>query len=160
MINKKGVSEGLMAIWFFFILAIIGVSVIVVVWLLFGVHKDIRLSEAESLYNKLVISISDYGYLDENLLSDEYNIFLDSGLNSELFYQGGNLYFKIEIIKDNEVIKKILHGNSDFEVQCALNGRHFAACKYGEIKLNDKNNPGEYYTLKIITGSNQEGKKL
>ena len=159
MKGKKGTSEALMGLWFFFILAIIGVSVIVVVWMLFGYHKDIRFQESESIYSRLVIGVSDDGYLNEELLSEESDIFILSGLNKDLFYRGGDLYFKIEIIKGNETINKITHGNNDIEVGCGLSGRNLAVCKQGKIKLLRRSNPDEIYIVKIIAGSNQEGEK-
>ncbi len=155
--NKKA-DEKLLSIWFFIILALIGVIIVIGVSMYYSAENDIRAIEAISLYNKIVNAIVDNGNLKAEVLTKDYDIFNSAGINKNLFTDDGDYYFRIEINNKNSgnlERKPIVYGNkADFEVNCYLSGnKKFPGCyeKTFYVLSNNKE-----LKVHILTGSKNE----
>ena len=67
MENKKADSR-LLTPWMFFVIGLIGITIVFGVVVFFSGNADVRIREAKSLSNQLVYAISDNGYLKPQVL--------------------------------------------------------------------------------------------
>jgi hypothetical protein len=157
-LKYKKADSRILSPWLFIILAFIGVIIVGGVFSFFSGSLDIRILEAKSLSDRLVFGISDNGYLRNNVLMDSFNIFENSKINEKMLDNNGVYYFNITLYDESgKLVKSIVKGNSDFEIQCRLKGNKLAKCFYREFKLyNDQED--KLYNVIILTGSNNGGK--
>lgn len=150
--NKKA-DERILSPWLFVVLTIIGLAIVISVWIFYSSESDVRYEEAKIMSDKLVYALSDSGYLIEGA-EDDYDILKKAGIIPLLMKREGDFYFNITILREDKLVKDFIFGNSDFEIQCRLNGKLFAKCYEREIFVADENGK---LKIKILTGSNQRG---
>lgn len=155
--NKRGDSTPL-SIFFILMIVIIGTVIIVSMAMFFRTNSDIRSEEASSLSSRVIYELSDGGRLNEVVLSDSFDLLERVSLDPEMFGINGDFYINVEIISEGEVVKRIIEGNKDFEIQCALNGESLARCSKKSHEAYDKN--GNKYQINVFTGSNQIGSRF
>ena len=98
MLNKKGVGEGLISIWWFFVLAIVGIVVSAAVVAYHSVDIDVREIEAENLYERILNCVAKQSFLLDEALEEDFNIFEECRLNEEIFGEGSVFYFNIRFL--------------------------------------------------------------
>jgi hypothetical protein len=159
--NKKAedtriyVSVGLI---FVFTVFLVGVYVGLLVF--YGASIDVRFDESKIIAEKLIGAVSSSGYLKEEVLLENFDIINASGLNKELFYNGGMFFYSLIIFDGNKAVKTFSNGTKDFEVQCAIPGEKLADCYNKEFFVLNKLNPNQKFQIKILAGSNQQGAKI
>ena len=69
-----------------------------------------------------------------------------------------DFYFNIGIYDEAGVLKySFVKGNSDFEIQCGLNGNKLAKCYSREITLLNPEESTQLFRIKIVSGANLKG---
>ena len=171
MLNKKG-GEKLLSIWWFFVLAIVGVGVSAGVLIYHSADVDIREIEAEVLYEKIFNCVVEQGFLISGLLEEDFDIFKDCKLNEEIFEYGSYFYFNIQIFNEsNNLIKEIKGGDFSFEKDCRIQeeseerdkieARYYPRCvRKKEVVLYYQDGGIKDVSLEILTASNQNGRKI
>lgn len=154
--NKKAYSNFDDMIILFACFVIIGAGIVLGVWMFYSTNIDVRLEEAKTMSNKLIGAIAVHGYLDVNVMKDDFNILEKAGIDEKAI-DSGNYYFNLKILEGNSEIKTFINGTKDFEVQCELPGEQMAKCYEKELEVSDGD---KQYKIKVLTGSNQLGSKL
>ncbi len=168
MKNRKG-GEKLLSIWWFFVLAIVGVGISASVFIYHSADVDVREIETNILYGKIVNCVIKQGFLIEELIEEDFDIFRECQLNKESFGEGSYFYFNLKVFDNSSnLIKEIEEGDFSFEKDCEIQeGEEGVIAKYypkcirkKEIVLYYKNNKIEEVELEILTASNQVGRKV
>lgn len=149
MKNKRGYYRFADIGMFFLSFAIVSVGIAIGIYLFYSNTIDIRDQEAKIISDRLVITITKNGKLNDDILKDDFNILKEAKLNDKII-NNGDFYFKIEIFDNSNIIKKIERGNGGFEVECFLKGKKFPKCAEKELLLDN-------YRVKILAASNQLG---
>jgi len=163
--NKKG-SEKLFSIWWFLVLAIVGVGIVAGVYIFYSSEVDIKEIESEALSNKLIDCVVQQGFLIDDFLKADFDVFETCKINKEII-ESGDFYFRISLYDTDKNLfrESLAKGTSAFEVQCEISEnsetKEFPRClertenilyyEEGEIKK---------LTISVLTGSNQKGRKL
>jgi hypothetical protein len=159
--QKKGqVGDITDILWTVFIFVVIGVSIFIGVSLFYSFTIDIRAEESRIISEQLANSVVENGYLLDEVLNDNFDIFEKSRISKEALVNNGNFYFSLVIFDDTGQKKKFEAGNKDFLIQCELPGKKFAVCYSKEMYALNKNNPSQIFKIQIITGSNNHGGKI
>ena len=157
--NKKG-DEKLLSIWWFFVLMVIGGGIVIGVMIFNSNEVNTNELEADILTERIVDCLDNNGYLNENLLNEDFNIFEECGLNEKVFRTGSNFYFSILIYDENEnEIKEIISGGDhSFDKNCKIQGNinapNFPRCSSKSEKVLKE---GKNLKLIVLAGSNQKG---
>lgn len=150
MKNKRGYYRFADIGMFFLSFAIVAVGIAIGIYLFYSNTIDIRDQEAKIISDRLAITITKNGKLNEDILKDDFNILKETRLNDKII-NNGDFYFKIEIFDySNNLVKKINGGNRGFEVECFLKGKKFPKCAEKEFLIDN-------YRVKILAASNQLG---
>jgi len=151
--NKKAYS-GLADIVVFIVVAlIIWLGIFAGFWIFYSVETDVRIEEARIIGGRLVSAVAERGELNNGVLLEEFDILKSSGLNKDLFYNGGDYYISLGVFKDGEIVKDFEEGTLDFRVKCELKGEGLPKCYSKSVQLED-------YEIEILTASNQMGGRL
>jgi len=135
---------------------IIGAGIVIGVWIFYSVGIDIRLDESKTMSNRLVGAIVENGYLNKEVLEDNFNILEKAGIDEKAI-DSGNYYFNLIIFEEDSSVRSFVEGNKDFEIQCELPGAQMAKCYEKELIVSDGD---KQYKIKVLTGSNQLGSRL
>lgn len=170
MIGKKA-GEKYLSIWWFFVLIVIAGGLVAGV-LINSKDTSIKEIEADILATRLADCIVKNGWLDSGILEKTFDVFEKCYLSKEAI-ESGKYYLaleayefgKCEINKDKLECKDGLtsgfysFGASSFEIQCKINGKTYPKCseKYIYV-LDEENGRQRKLILRVIAGSNQEGK--
>ncbi len=167
-LNKKG-GEKLLSIWWIFALAVIGAGVVLSVLAYHSVGIDIREVEANIIYEKIVSCVIKQGFLIDELTEKDFDVFEKCQLNKEIFGEGSDFYFNIQIFNETDyLMKEVEGGDFSFEKDCEIQeGEEGVTAKYypkcvreREVALYYKDNKIEEVTLEILAASNQAGRKV
>jgi len=173
--NKKG-GEKYLSIWWFFVLAFIAGGIVIAVSAFNVVDINSNKIEADILVSRVIECVIDNGYINQDFLAGNFDVFKGCSLNKELIDQeeDGKYYLAYEVYKfaDCGVVGGNLEcknpidpknfGVADFKNQCKLRekmieAKHYADCSEGYLyALNEK---GEKLILHVKAGSNQKIKK-
>lgn len=161
--NKKG-AEKLLSMWWFFILALIGVSVVGAVILFYGSNLDARQIESEILARKLMDCVVKNGEVDVSVFNNIDETYDLCNLKKEVFTASGMFYFKISMYNNDLLIKSIESGLKSYSEDCAISS-NIRADKYP--KCTNLNENAIYYDLsseeveiRILAASNQFGRRI
>jgi len=170
--NKKG-GEKYLSMWWFLVLVVIAGSIVIAVSALNSIEIETKKLEANILTTKIADCLVKEGYINENFLKNNFDIFENCSLNKKLIeenkQQRGNYYLKIEIYKfencsilkekvecKEPLIKKEF-GVINFENECKIKektkAKNHPSCNEEYIYVLNKKN--EKLILHIIAGSNQ-----
>jgi hypothetical protein len=159
MFKDKKAGEKLLTIWWFFVLVIVGGAIVIGVLIYYSGEIDIRKLEAELLSDRILVCLSEQGELNEKFLEDDFDIFQKCMLDREIIEYSGDFYINISLYDSKgEGIKEITKGVGSFEVNCKLEGEDYPKCHEKEVFVFDS--LGEKLKFKILTGTNQEIKKV
>ena len=159
--NKKG-DEKLLFVFTFIVWIIVAFAIIAGVYIFYNVDSDIRMNQAEILFNRLFFCVSDGGHFNYDFLKDDFNVFQECGLNS--YYFNSNKLFVGEVviinISSNEEIKHVFIGPSTSLDWCNLpsSDDKFVLCTpKREFNLKGIDND---FVVKVRAGSNNKGGKV
>jgi len=142
--NCKG-GEKLLSIWWFFVLAIVGVGVSASVLIYHSAEADVREIETNILYERIINCVAEQGFLIEGLIGEDFDIFNKCQLNKEI--KEGDFSFE----KDCEIQ----------EGEEGVSAKYYPKCiRKKEIILYYVDNKIEEVELEILTASNQVGRKV
>ncbi|MEJ2267630.1 MAG: hypothetical protein P8X70_00965 [Nanoarchaeota archaeon] len=167
--NKKGVD--LVSVWWLII--IVGVALVIAASLTIfhSAEIDIREVEAEILYDKIAECILENGFLVDDILRENFDIFKSCEIAESLFEEGSDYYFNVRIFNEADVLmKEIRKGDYSIEKDCevveeidgkSIKARNYPRCYDNEefVFYLDSGNIREL-KVKILTSSNQKGKKV
>lgn len=172
--NKKG-GEKYLSVWWFFILAIIGVGIVAGIYIFYYADIDVKEIEADILANRMIGCLVEAGSIKSELLSEE--IFDACYLNKEAIEKSGKYYLEIKVYdaencKTGEIDKckienETSFGVQDLKTQCQYKQQgkftgkekagYFAGCSGKYVyALNN----GNAILLYVYAGSNQQGGAL
>lgn len=168
MVHKK--KEGkLLSVFWFFTLALVGVGISAAVLIYHSADVDTREVETDMLYNKIINCVVKQGFLIDELVKEDFNIFSECQLNKEIFGEGSYFYFNLRVFDNSSnLIKEIQEGDFSFERDCEIQegeegvtARYYPKCtRKKENVLYYKDNKIKEGTLEILTASNQVGRKI
>ncbi len=162
--NKKG-GEKYLSIWWFFVLTVIAGGIVIAVLMLNLADINTKSMEADILANKFIECSIDAGYINENILSENFDIFKECYFSREILDESGKYYLKFELYNmedcspetpvacKNPLVTKQA-GVADFTMQCGLKGKSYPLCSEKYIYVLDKDN--KKMILHVAAGSNQE----
>lgn len=164
--NKKG-GEKWLSIWWFFVLAVIGGAIVLGVLIYYSAYVDTREVESDILGEKLVRCFIAEGYLRKDFNDATFDVFEKCGIKKEVFQQGSNFYFKINVYDSNGAIlrQEIREGSYSFDAECQLaqsvEAKNFPRCLQKEESALYSAENGEILEAKLVVlaASNQELKK-
>ncbi len=164
--NNKKAGEKLFSIWWFFVLAVVGVGIVAGVYIFYSADVDVREAEAGILYEKIADCIIEQGFLTDKFLYDKENFDIYKGCDLNKKIIEGDYYIKIQAFDEsnNEFIS-IIKGNPSFSKDCdiILSNDKLKAEKYpkcirkAEGVLYYDNNEIKKAKIEILTASNQQG---
>lgn len=162
-IRYKKAGEKLFSIWWFFVLAIVAGGIVIGVYLYYGADVDIREVEANILSKKIVSCIIHNGFLEEDVLKENFNIYKKCGINEDSLSE--SYFFKIRIFDNKEnILKDISGGNPSFDKDCQIlenvKGENYPRCinkKENFLYFEEEIKNG---FLEVLTASNNYGKEV
>ena len=164
--NKKG-GEKLLSIWWFLVLAVIGLCIVGGVVMYYGRDVDTRAAEAEILASKVISCLSTNQYFDDEFLKSD--ILNNCGLSKESFESNGYFFFKVYLTDDSgkdlltEEIKRNLYiGNIGYEQDCkvgeSIDSPNYPKCVEKNLKISYLKDGNLINSrLRVVAGSNQFG---
>jgi len=154
--NKKGQSK-FFSVWWFYVLAVIGVGIITGVLIYHSADININKLEAEILAEKIMGCLVDNNHLDEGFFEKDFDIFSKCRLNKEIFARGSNFYFNITV-SGEELNKEISEGDHSFEENCKIE-KKIKAEKFPKCvkRVGKVFREGKRLEIVILAGSNQAG---
>ena len=115
---KKG-GEKIFSIWWFFIIAVVGLGIVIGVWIFYAADVDVRQVEAEMLYERIANCIIDNGFVDAVIESD-FDVFEECHLSKDAF-NGSSFYFRFNISDVNgHGLKNVKSPGANMEVSCEI----------------------------------------
>lgn len=178
ILNGKKAGEKVLSIWWFFILALIGVSVVASVVVYYSADVDVKEIEAGILADKVADCIVQNGYLDNEFIDagKDFDIFKNCDIDENVIKSDNNFYIGIfaydfaSCSESGECTKNIdkldfSAGASTIPEDCKIKeevrkAEHFPRCSeksFIVLNRHDKAIP-EKLVLKILAGSNQNGR--
>jgi hypothetical protein len=138
---------------FIFSYILVGIALWVGTHVFYGYVVDVRAQEASILSDRLIRAVVENGKLDLDVLEGNFNIFKESRINSEFIHQNLS-YFRVDIVEGDKFKKRFVQGNRDYEILCGLDNSNIR-CSGDEMVVNNGK-----YVIRILTASNQLGKKI
>ncbi|MBI2124907.1 hypothetical protein HYT92_03895 [Candidatus Pacearchaeota archaeon] len=178
ILKEKKAGEKVLSIWWFFVLAFVGVSVVAAVSMFYSADVDVKEIEAGILADRVADCIVQNGYLSSSFVGGNFKL-KDCGLsedmieNSQNFYIGISAYDFSSCNEKAECTMKIdklnfSAGMSTIPENCRIKeaeekkggkAEHFPRCSeksFIVLNRHDRAIP-EKLVLKIEAGSNQKG---
>ncbi|MBS3091339.1 hypothetical protein J4217_02735 [Candidatus Pacearchaeota archaeon] len=163
--NKRG-GEKLLAIWWFFVLIVIGVGIVAGVLIFYNANVDARTLEAQVLSERIFSCIVKDNFFDKEVMNNFDAIYKKCGLNDKLFTGDGVFYFKISLYDGDNLFYEKSSDLKSFETDCAIASEmkkadYFPRCvKSSENVLFYDNNELKSLRLEVLAGSNQFGRRV
>jgi hypothetical protein len=164
--NKKG--EDFLSIWWFLVLAIVGVGIVAGVYVFSTTELDLRQTNAEILVNSLINCFVDNSVIKNeffNSFQGESQILNFCNLNDNVLNSNKLFYSKLELYQGENLVNSLFIGNAQFQDLCNITSKvtaeNYPVCFQEELNVfYFKNNQLLKGKLKIISGSNNRGKVL
>ena len=167
--DRKG-GEKIMSVWWFAVLIVVGTGIVISVLIFYSADVDVRYTESEILYNKIVDCVVQDGFLIDGVLTKEFDLMKTCNLNTKVINEEKLFYIKMNILDENgkSLREPIIKGNVLFLEDCKIqepdeNGKTTGAKYYPKCSENTINvNYGEDKKgkLEILTASNNLGRKI
>jgi len=169
MFKNKKAGEKYLSIWWIFVLIIITVAIVAGVSINRLKDVNTKAIEADILVNRVADCLIQQGYIKQEFLNENFDIFKECLIdketitNSEKYYLNIAVYnynsCKIEAEKLNCQNPEIKYefGVLDFENQCGMEGTNYPKCS--EKYIYTLNKSESKFILKIKAGSNKQGKQ-
>lgn len=165
--NKRA-GEKLLSMWWFIVLAFVGAAIVIGVFIFYSANVDVRGVEASLLSDKILSCLSNNGYLNENALRSDFNIFQECRINEALFRGDSSFYFLINFYDESgkKLREQIEKGTVSFREDCGITmDEKVQAPGWPKCVENSKemlyfeNTQIKKIKIEILAGSNQQGKK-
>lgn len=165
--NRTG-GEKLLSIWWFMVLAMVGVAIVIGVAVFYSAEVDTRTLEAAVLYERIADCVNENGFADYGFFSGTKDIYRECDLKRSMFEGESELFFEVVLIdsKDQMVGKSLSGGAASFKRDCEIEqggvtAKQFPKCVNGvepiEYRIDGQTYSGK---LGIYAGSNQHGIKV
>lgn len=155
--NKRGV-ETLLSVWWFFVIALIGLGIVTGVLMYYGINIDVRGIEAGFMNDKLEGCVSQNGVINMTLLNSIDDIYNSCGFNKEFYDENGFLYFSIRVLDSDKLLKEVYSGLAANEKDCQISRsimtRYYPVCVQKNKTMISN---GQNVNVIITTLSNQLG---
>jgi len=160
---NKAAAEKLLSIWWFFVIALIGVGIVAGVLIFYSADIDARAIEADILSNRILFCIANHGFLNEQIISSY--IYNSCGLKKSFFENNGFLYFRIEVKDGNNVLFDFSSDLKNFENDCKISkgmeeAKYYPRCAEKVEKVNyfdGSIGAIKQVEIRVLAGSNQFG---
>jgi hypothetical protein len=117
-INGRRGGEKLFSIWWFFILAIIGIGIVGGVLTYYSVDVNVKEVEAQILNQNLYDCLVEGGFINQEIIFS-FDFLKKCNLKKELFGEGSKFYFKVQFFnEDGALLKEIIEGQSSLYGDC------------------------------------------
>ncbi|MBI2046648.1 hypothetical protein HYT26_00585 [Candidatus Pacearchaeota archaeon] len=179
--RDKNAGEKTLSIWWFFILALIGVTIVASVVMYYSADVDVKEIEAGILAGKVAGCIIQNGYLDNEFIKtgSNFDIYKNCNIDESVIKNNNNFYIGISVYdfsscKDNECaseIKKLSFSagagtipedckTKEAEEKKGGKAEHFPRCSEKSFIVFNRHDNAipEKLVLKILAGSNQKGR--
>jgi len=154
--GRKG--DKIISVYWFAILFIVAAAISYMVVSFYGEPYDVRSLEANALTNHVARCLVQGGYLEENVLGEEFkqNFLENCNLNFEVEDSYGwrkQEQYYVEIgfydFESDVKINEIKEGNSGIKTECGREGRGFPFCLDRNFYVIDKDN--NQYKINILS---------
>lgn len=163
MIRSKKGGEKLLSLWWFFSLTVIGAGIVFGVLSYYSAELEIKGVEANVMADKLVRCIDNQGFLNNEVLKDNFDALKQCGFSEKMF-SSGIFYFNISIYdKNGNSLKEIVKGAGSFQADCQIQeeskikAKHYPKCAKKDEKIYYYQGQIQEGTIKILAASNQYG---
>ncbi|MEM0465436.1 MAG: hypothetical protein QXW97_01895 [Candidatus Pacearchaeota archaeon] len=154
----KNASSKILSFWLIIILFLIAFVISIGVLAFYSSDIDVRQLEANSMNDKIIMSLSTGGYINNEVFNKDSKITQIVEISDFVIRDSKDFYFNVTIYNSNyRELRSFVLGNPDFEFQCRLKGKKYAKCRDSEFILLNRTNPEEKFIIKVLTGSNQKG---
>ena len=170
-LNNKIGGEKYLSIWWFAVIVVVGTGITVGVLFFYSANVDVRETESVYLYYKITNCLIQNGFLINEALENNFDIFEKCDLDRYAF-SGENFYFYINFSDESNLeLREALESDAkDIKKQCdiilhtkdeKLDAKYYPQCveKNADF-LYIKNGVIKKGSLKILTASNNFGAKL
>ena len=162
-LTGRRANESLISIWWFAVLAIIGVSIAGGVALFASSEIDANYLEAETLAVRILNCLDNDISRQINISNKDYDFLESCGLDKNQFTADGKASLMIKISDDNKILKEIKSGNPSYYADCdiVLSGsfkfskNSYPGCFANSYSISD--NTGRRIRAEILTAVNYEG---
>ena len=161
--NKKG-DEKLLSFWLIVVWAMVGVVVVGLVLRYYAVTMDVRKTEADILAMKILNCVSDNGYLNENILNGNFDVYAECNLKKEII-ENGEYFINISVYEGEVWLNKDypVIGVKNFDILCELaeeaEAEQYPRCVNRQVYVS-RQGYNQLFLLNIKTGVNQLGSRL
>ncbi|MEK6945667.1 MAG: hypothetical protein AABW63_02650 [Nanoarchaeota archaeon] len=163
--NKIG-DEKYFSLWWFLVISIVAIGIIAGVFIFYSSPIDARDVESKIMYDKISNCLVRGGFLENDVLNSNFDIFEKCGLKKEIFSGETSFYFNLGFVSDGKKIRgDITQGDfsygKDCEITQSIEADKFPVC-FNNIQpfLYYENGDIKKGTLEVLTASNQEGRKI
>lgn len=164
--NKRG-GEKIFSIWWFMVLAIVGLGIVGGVYVFYSAEIDLREIQAGTLNTKISDCILEQGVVTENFFENSFDVLEECDLNAGVFSKGSEYYLSVRFTNSSGKETRFMAGDSSMERNCEFTQedvqKQLIAEEFPRCVKTEKDvvyyNKGvlEYGSLKILTASNQKG---
>jgi hypothetical protein len=158
--SRRQADSKLLSIWWFAVLVIILVGIVGGTLMFYSSKIDMRSLEGEILSSRVIDCIAEGGYVSDDYLKNNFDVFKTCGLSEGIINRSGDYYLNISVYDSNlNLIVDNDYGNRAFVQECnigavMIEAKNYPKCTQKEIfALNLK---GETLKIKVFVGSNSE----
>ncbi|MCX6748323.1 MAG: hypothetical protein NT076_01840 [Candidatus Pacearchaeota archaeon] len=167
--NKRG-GEKYLSIWWFLMLAVIGVGLVAGVAIFNARTIDTRALEADILAVRVADCLVDNGYLKTGVVEENFDVYENCKINKETIEKSRMYFFSYEVYDaekcvNNEckiIFEKPAYGVADFKGDCkisqAISAQEYPRCS--ERKVYTVNKEGKGLLLVVTAGTNNKGGRI
>jgi hypothetical protein len=154
----------LLSIWWFAILGIIATVVVVSTLMFYSGKLDVRLIESDILSERVIDCFVDNGFLRQDILGANFDLFSTCGISKSMIENSGNFYMNVTVFsEDKKQIKSYVYGNQAFAKECAIGdvmkkSTNYPLCISKKIEVLSRNQ--NKFSLNVLAGSNNEFRLL
>jgi len=162
-LNNKKAGEKILSLWWFAVLAIVGVGIIAGTLMFYSKDIDVRGIEADIISDKIMDCLANRGNINQDFLDGSFDIFDKCYLDKDILASEQGLYYiKISVSGAGVNFEPKRFGNFGLEEDCSIqektNSKYFARCSEKNVLVLD--NQKNKLKLSILTGSNYFGGEI
>ena len=154
--NKSG-SEGVLSVWWFLVLAMVGAGIALGVFMFYSADLDVQKLESEVLANKVYDCLNNNGYLRSDIFLDDFDIYKECAINEKMFNEVGSSYY-LEVNVSNSGVSlfnsssKVVSLKSECLVGRGISTKDFPECviKSESFLFYENNRINHNHTIPIL----------
>lgn len=121
--NKKA-HEGVMSAWFILCLMFAGFGIIYILSAYASSPIDVSEVESKILYSNIVECISENGFIENEIVNENFNIYSFCNLNKDVLdeEEKARFYFKFSFLNESgeKIRRDVVGGNSEYRLDCEV----------------------------------------